>query len=248
MVLGTVTLALCAVGLQVAQDPTPERLLREAREVNDLALAERIKTLEDARRFVNAVAVHTRMGPPADPALYEAAALAELRSLQDKAPLVSDERLARAFNRLMDELKAPQEMRINSAELHNYRDAMSTLTEVRPWVYPNAIARDNTAKVRSGSRPVEALLTMFLLQQVPENIAWARERVRSGIVFSELAVSREAHSEMNEAQLSVQELGEVETQYRRSVDRYIQKYGKARLRAVVTAIVMDLLATRESRK
>lgn len=240
--IGLLAVVMLSDTSSLAQNGTNDALLVEARKVNELAKPSNIKTRQDAARYVNAMLQHTRMDLPVlTPELKALIIKAEFRSARDPSYLVSDEKMASAFNRVMDEVGSPAPMRVTAQEIHNYRDAVSVVKEPRPWVYPNAIALGKGSGVQNGARPVEALLTLFLLHQMPENIVWARKRIRQGWLLSTLIEESRDSADEKTATLQMRASGTLGSDYGRTLEVYLKKKGVSALEKVIQEELKRLL-------
>ena len=225
---------LLMLSLQIPQESRSyDQMLREAHQVNALAQQSKLESRQNVAAYVNLLVSHLDIQSPLLSAeMKELVIEAELQATRNQKRLISDTTLARTFNEIMQEIHAPPEMRVTPNEVHNYRDAMSVLKDPKPWVYPNSMARRRNGRICNGARPVEALLTLFLLQNVPENILWARERVRKRILISTL-VSEPLDSARGEASLRIQETPEVERKYQDALRNYTSEKGAGALPSFV---------------
>jgi hypothetical protein len=90
------------------------------------------------------------------------------------------------------EIGAPDEAVVSVAEIHNMRDALSTVAQLMwargsqtIWTMPNVYALGSDSKVADGCRAVEAIRVIHDLDDLFQNLRGARDRLRRGIVPSE---------------------------------------------------------------
>ncbi len=85
-------------------------------------------------------------------ALESRLAAAELEAAKDSSKLVSDNRIAEAFNFMSDEFRVADPTRLKAEGVLHYRTAMSA-------IWPRLFA----VRSGSGSRPVAAVVTLYML-------------------------------------------------------------------------------------
>ena len=113
----------------------------------------RITSLDQAKAYVKQVAEACGVqGPILIGELLPRLVRAELAAAQDPSQLVSDDRVADAFNFLSDEFRVPHPQRLTGTEVLQFRTTMSA-------IYPHVFS----PKSMSGSRPVAALITLHQL-------------------------------------------------------------------------------------
>jgi len=113
----------------------------------------KIANLDDAQAYVKQVAAACGVqGPILAGELLPRLAKAELATAQDPSQLVSDDRLAEAFNFLSDQFQVPHPQRLTGTDVLQFRTTMSA-------IYPHVFS----PKSMSGSRPVQALITLHQL-------------------------------------------------------------------------------------
>jgi hypothetical protein len=120
----------------------------------DAISASRIESPEDAVAYVrNAAAQFGIAGPALLPNGVESSlAAAELEVAKDPSKLVSDDRVAQAFNFLSDELRVANPRRLTGADILLYRGVKASMF---PHLY--------SPKTVSGSRPLGALIMLDTL-------------------------------------------------------------------------------------
>lgn len=171
-----------------------EKESHAAIQINELA--GNVHSLADARNYVNAVAKEFADDlPPAwtTVLLRERVAQAEYRAASSPTGLIPEQRVADAWNRFVNEIGAPNEALVTVAVIHNLRDADYASSRVMwargikdIWTVPNLYALDSGGKVASGCRPVEALKVLWEMANQPEKVSGARERVKKGVLASDL--------------------------------------------------------------
>ncbi len=181
--------------------PTPEewaamrqRMRQQAVELNELA--GNIRSLEDARQLVDAIAkMFADELPPAwaTASVRERIARAEYEAVSDPSQLIPEQRLADVWNAYVRTIAAPDETLVTAAEIHNMRDAHYATAQVlwgrgmnqSIWTVPNIYAVGPDGKVANGCRPLEALRVIHDMDMLFDNVRAARERVQKGIVASD---------------------------------------------------------------
>jgi hypothetical protein len=112
----------------------------------------KIANLDDAQAYVKQVAAACGVqGPVLAGELLPRLAQGELAA-QDPSHLVSDDRVAEAFNFLSREFQVPHAAPVSGTDVLQFRTAMSA-------IYPHVFS----PKSVSGSRPVQALITLHQL-------------------------------------------------------------------------------------
>jgi hypothetical protein len=164
--------------------------------INELAGS--IHSEADARAFVDAVAEREA----GDQLLWWATtnirhhvAQAEYDAVSDPSKLIPEQRIVNVWNEYVRELNAPEETLVTVAEVHNLRDASYTSShhmwrnEKFPqslWIMPNIYAVGKDGKVANGCRAVEALRIVYDMSRFFQNLQAARERIRKGVLVSDL--------------------------------------------------------------
>lgn len=159
-------------------------------------LAGNIHSLNDSRAYVNTVAKEFADELPptwTTAGLRERIAEAEYKTATNPANLIPEQRVADAWNRFVNEIGAPSEALVTVAEVHNLRDAdyasarLMWARGIRDiWTVPNIYALGSDSKVANGCRAIEALRIEWEMANEYQNLLAARERVRKGILFSDL--------------------------------------------------------------
>ncbi len=125
--------------------------------VNDISLrsinslpSTQITSLEEAETYVRQVAEFCGVqGPILAGQLLPRLVEGEWAAAQDPSKLVSDDRLADAFNFLSNEFRVPHQQRVTGADVLQFRTTMSA-------IYPHVFS----PKRLGGSRPVAAMITL----------------------------------------------------------------------------------------
>jgi hypothetical protein len=126
--------------------------IRSLQGINSLP-SSKITTLQDAEVYVERVADLCGVeGPILRGELLPRLIKAELAAAQDPSQLVSDDRVAEAFNFLSDEFRVPHPQRITGVGVLQYRITMAA-------IYPHVFSPKNAG----GVRPVEALILLHQL-------------------------------------------------------------------------------------
>ncbi len=109
-----------------------------------------ITTPEEAEEYVKQVALFCGVqGPILTGELLPLLAKAELAAAQDPSKLVSDDRLAEAFNFLSTEFRVPHPQHVTGTDVLQFRIARSA-------IYAHVFS----PRTASGSRPVEAVISL----------------------------------------------------------------------------------------
>jgi len=188
-------------------DLTPQQRMQQAREkyeptrqaaVHLNELAGKIHSEEDARAFVDAVAEQLtghRHLPWTTRSIRHRVAHAEYEAASDSSYLIPEQRIVDVWNEFVREIDAPEEALVTVAEVHNMRDAMYTSGRAAwerdfgqsLWTMPNLYALESDGRVFDACRPLEALKVLHQMYFQFENVRWARERVKKGILVSDSA-------------------------------------------------------------
>jgi hypothetical protein len=190
-ILATILLPLTFIS---AQQGPYEMYRQQAIRMNEMA--EHITSPEDARRLVDTVArMFADVLPPdlATCAIRQHIAQAEYESATNPARLIPEQRVADAWNRFITEIGGLEESRVSAEVIHYLRDGTYTTArllwprkEVQTiWVMPSIYAAEPDGRVAQGCRALEAIKVLHDLAYEPENFQWARERARTGILFSD---------------------------------------------------------------
>jgi hypothetical protein len=159
---------LLAAGM-VAYTPQPQSygsLKEQSKRINRLASPDAITSELASREYVDALASHWGLVDPSFDELKIELARLEFASLQNSRATISEENVARSFNLLMTELRAPERMRLTRMQVHTFRRNLLLINE-GTFVYPNMFARRGDGTIDDNCRPVEALFLIFLLQYGP---------------------------------------------------------------------------------
>jgi hypothetical protein len=123
--------------------------LRSLKIINSLPDT-KITNLSDAQAYVKQVAEACGVqGPILAGELLPVLVKGELAAAEDPSRLVSDDRLAEAFNFLSAEFRVPHPQRVTGTDILQFRIARSA-------IYPHVFS----PKTVSGSRPVEAVISL----------------------------------------------------------------------------------------
>lgn len=160
-------------------------------------LARQIHSEGDASALVSEIAaLFAEELPPAwaVSGIAQRVAHAEYESVHDSTKLISEERIVDVWNEYVREIGAPDETVVTTAEIRNLRDAKFTAAQLMwargvqtIWTMPNVYAVGTDGKVADGCRALEAIEVIHDLDDLFQNLRAARDRVRRGIVPSEVA-------------------------------------------------------------
>jgi hypothetical protein len=147
------------------------------RRVDELGAPDHIRTETDAKIFVEALM--KRWGEPneTNPHLVEfeeRLARAEYAAVRNPDKLIPESRVAKTFNKLMDEWQMPGSAHISVAELHAFRIPYAC------GIYPKSVARLPDASIAPSCRPTEALFLLHMLDSNEGIASYIRDYVRQG--------------------------------------------------------------------
>jgi hypothetical protein len=222
--------------IRVAQQKANEYRVN-AMHLNDLA--GHVTSEADAVVYVNAVAkVFEDELPPSwlTASVRRRVARAEYESVKDRSRLVPEQRIADVWNEYIREIGAPDEARVNAAEIHNLRDAQYTFgqmlwlsdTNRSMWTIPNAVAISADGKVANGCRALEAVRVIVEMDHMFDNVRSARERVRQGIVLSEQIKKQNDNRTQARTSRVEMKVSHDTDPIRPAERRYLEEHGTAR--------------------
>lgn len=173
---------------------------------------------------------------------------AELNAARDPAHGISEEQVAAAWNTYLGEIGAPPETRVTPAEIHSLRDghyAASRYFFWRPgmeniWSMPALYNTQPDGSLAPNCRPLEALVTLWGIDAIYENLSAARYRIRRGIVLSEQYKHLKPAPAHRRASVSVSVSPPnpvAQAEY-----LYAQQHGNRQLRAAKERLAEDILA------
>lgn len=175
------------------QATPPHNLRDETNRLNELA--SNIHTIDDARRFIDAIAeLFSDQLPPAwtTASLRSRLAQGEFLAATDPQKRLPEEHLAQTWNAFIATIHAPDDTRVTSAEIHNLRD--SFFTEGRLmwdrgyrnfWLLPSIFSTQPDGTLAPGCRVVESLRLFWDLANTPQNLRAARQRAANGVLTSD---------------------------------------------------------------
>jgi hypothetical protein len=188
---------LLPIAFLSAQHPNPasqfELDRRHAIEINELA--GHIDSLEDAQKLVNrVVAEFSDELPPSwkTRSLRKRIALAEYESATNPRALISEQRVANAWNDYLDEVGAPEEYFVTPLEIHYLRDSLYVVSQIswtrgnkNIWTVPNIHAVGSDGKVSGGCRALETIRLLWYLGNDSDSVRGARKMTK-GVMFSDM--------------------------------------------------------------
>ena len=225
-----------------------KRELQSSIQINQLA--GNIHSLNDSRAYVNAVAKEFADELPPEwttAGLRDRIAEAEYKTATNPANLISEQRVADAWNRFVNEIGAPSEALVTVAEIHNLRDAdyasaqlmwAQGLKEI--WTVPNIYAIGSDGKVANGCRAVEALRIEWEMANAYENLLAARSNVQHGILLSDAYKKRAkkpAHGYVRAGATASSRPEPIQA----AANRYIREHGIADFSLLVEEMIGNLL-------
>ncbi|HET8635396.1 MAG TPA: hypothetical protein VFL96_00940, partial [Acidobacteriaceae bacterium] len=179
--------------------------------------------------------------------LRERIAEAEYRSATDPAQLVPEQRVADAWNRYVDEIGAPRDALVTAAEIHSMRDTDYTMVrfawtrvDQSMWTMPNIYAVRPDGKVANGCRALEAVLVVWRMANYYEDIGAARNRVKLGIVESDLYRKQGKKPVRGQVRAEVRFSTQAESPIEAAERRYVSEHGMADFSGVIVEMIGNL--------
>jgi len=121
-----------------------------------------------------------------DPVLCERLAEAEFLSITTRGGLISEERVATAWNNYAKVINLPSADIVTSAEIHSLREGSKAASDFlwnrgnrSLWTLPNIYALDSNGRLASGCRVLETLRILWDLNVHIENLEGARQRLNA---------------------------------------------------------------------
>jgi hypothetical protein len=231
-----------------------ERFRQESIRVNELAA--HISSEADARAFVDAVAdMFADILPPswATRGIRERIAHAEYEAVSDPLRQIPEQRIADVWNKYVREIGASEEALVTAAEIHGMRDTTFAVgqmmwsrgTNQTAWTMPNIFAVGEDGKVAEGCRAVEALRIIHDLDQLFDNLRGARERLRQGIVASNVIKKSLENTNANQ-KTTARLTAWVDTNPLRPAEyKYVREHGADHLNRVVEMLFEELFPTNQ---
>jgi hypothetical protein len=152
------------------------------------------------------------------------------------------------WNKYVREIGASDEAIVTVVEIHSLRDAMFATGQVMwsrgtgqtAWTMPNIFALGTDGKVAEGCRAVEAIRVIYDLDHMFDNLRSARERLRKGIVASD--VIKKALENTNASQKATARLGaHIDTNPVRPAEyNYVREHGPDHLIQLVAMLSEEL--------
>jgi hypothetical protein len=226
-----------------------ERFRQESIRVNELAA--HISSEADARAYVDAVAdMFADILPPswATRGIRERIARAEYEAVSDPLRQIPEQRIADVWNKYVREIGASEEALVTAAEIHGMRDTTFAVgqmmwsrgTNQTAWTMPNIFAVGEDGKVAEGCRAVEALRIIHDLDQLFDNLRGARERLRQGIVASNVIKKSLENTNANQ-KTTARLTAWVDTNPLRPAEyKYVREHGADHLNRVVEMLFEEL--------
>jgi hypothetical protein len=155
----------------------PSAYIEQDRQIDEIGSPGHIRTEADAKPYVEALWRRWGYNPnetyPHLAEFEEQLARSEYAAVRDPSKLIPESRVAKTFNKLMDEWQMPSWTRISVSELHAFRFTSATA------MYPRSVARLPDQTIAPSCRPTEAVLLIFLLDNNAPMLPEIREQVRN---------------------------------------------------------------------
>jgi len=182
------------LGARAVRAPLPIDYRQQAEELNELAST--IQRPGDARHLVDFLTeLFSKETPTAwlNRSLRSRIAQAEFSAVSDPQKGIPEPRLAEAWNAYVDTIRAPDDLKVTPAEIHNLRDAFLTTARLswdrgsrNIWTVPSIYATLSDGRLAPGCRAVESIRVLWDLANMPDNLRGARDRESKGVLASEL--------------------------------------------------------------
>lgn len=237
------------LGARVFRAPSPTDFREQAQQLNELASS--IHTPEDARRLVDFVAGLFAKETPygwSGRSLRSRIAQAEFSAVADPQKLIPEARLAKAWNRYVETIQAPEDQKVIPVEVHNLRDEFLATSRYfwnsgsrNIWNVPSIYATLPDGGIAPGCRAIESIRLLWDLANMPDNLKGARERVSKGQLVSDLI------PKSPQAPVSLVVHGHVETRatsrpIKIAEENYIKLQGEKAFSHAVMAMLDDTIA------
>jgi len=200
-------------------------------------LAANIHSEADAMAFVDAAGEHLAghdLPNWTTKSIRRRVAHFEYEAVADSSHLIPEQNIVNVWNEYVRELDAPEEALVTVVEIHNLRDGMFSSSQFlwkktgmqSFWTIPNLYAVDADGKVANGCRAVEALKILHDMFYRFENLRGARERVRKGVLASDLARQREKTGDARPPVIRAQLMALPPSPVQPAVSRYFQAHSQ----------------------
>ena len=177
-------------------------------------------------------------------ALRQRVAHTEYEIVRNHSVLIPEQRVVDVWNQYVSEIQAPDETLVTVAEVHNMRDGEFTAAKLlwargsrTIWTVPNIYATGPNGQIADGCRAVEALRVLYDLEGF-ENLRAARDRVRRGILPSEM-VKRQVTGSKAQAKFRL-EAHPSRNPLRAAEHRYVQEHGLQNYNALLISLFDEL--------
>lgn len=211
-------------------------------------LVEHIDSLKDSRRVVRLVVkdLGKRLPPGlASQKMETIVAEAEYRSVSQPNGLISDQRIADAWNAYIDEIGAPKDQHVSAALIYNLLDADYT-TALGLWnspigrglqTMPAIFAVASDGKLRHGATALEAARVLDDFAVMPGSVQTARNRVKMGILWSDWLAQMRKHPPRH-VYYQVAAFAEQEhpSPVAMAVRRYVREHGAAQYKKLLEGL------------
>lgn len=213
-------------------------------------LARHIHSEAQARDLTDAIArMFASSLPPvwATQEIRNRVAHAEYESAHDRSRLIPEQRIADVWNEYVREIGAPEEALVSAAEIHSMRDgsyAAGKLMWARGsqtvWTMPNIYAVDADGKVAEGCRAVETLRILYDLENLFSNLRGARERLKKGVVASDLVQEARKEPASEHTSVSFHATTGPTNPTRIAESRYLREQGAVRFSRLLEKLLNEL--------
>ena len=175
-------------------------------------------------------------------------ARAEYEFAADPGGLISDRRIADAWNDYLGKIGAPQDSFVTPAELHTLRDSHFVSSKLiwargiqNMWSMPNIYAVGPDGKVADGCRALEAIRILWDLANQPDNLSGARALLKKGVMLSDTISVPATLQNPDQQRFEMRIEGRVLTNPVAAAERqYLSDHGAAALNDAIKGVLDDL--------
>jgi hypothetical protein len=235
-------------GSEIAKDPARRDVHKLAEDLDELA--SNIRTPADASRFVDFVAgIFVKELPAAWRAnsFRNMIARAEFMAVTDADRQIPEQRIAAAWNVYASTIQAPKEFQVTPADIHRLRDGLFATAVLfwkrghqNFWGVPSIYATQADGTLQPGCRAIESIRLLWDLANTTDNLQGARDRVQSGVVFSNV-IQKEQQQPTSSSNVQASVQGRLSQNPIELTQRlYINQHGTSAFNKAVMKMVGDV--------